>query len=127
MIEKIHTYFMKHILNVKRSTQHDMLCGELGSFPLSKTVKKRMISFWYKLTENGFNLSSILDKVFLNDSNCNNKVSGWLQHVKTILDECGLKLHSHELTVMTTFFIFFLGMRQFLRKCLEAGDIRLLT
>ena len=90
MIEKIHTDFMKHILNVKRSTPHVMLYGDLGRFPLSITVKKRMISFWYKLTENGFNLSSILYKVFLNDSIRNNNVYGWLQHVKTILDECGL-------------------------------------
>ena len=34
-IEKIHTDFLKHILNVKKSTHNGMLYGDLGRFPLS--------------------------------------------------------------------------------------------
>ena len=77
MIEKIHTDFLKHILNVKKSTPHIMLYGDLGRFPLSIMIKKRIISFWYNMLENRNNLSSIMYKLFLKDSTSyNTHVSG---------------------------------------------------
>jgi len=39
MIEKVQTNFLKHILNVKKSTSHMMLYGELGRFPISMFIK----------------------------------------------------------------------------------------
>ena len=49
IIERVHTDFMKYILNVKKCTPHTMLYGELGRFPIAITIKKRIISFWSKL------------------------------------------------------------------------------
>ena len=48
VIEKVHTDFMKRILNVKRSTPHVMLCGELGGYPVTLTIQYRIINFWPK-------------------------------------------------------------------------------
>ena len=47
-IEKSHTDFMKYIPNVKKSTPHVLLYGEIGRFPISVTIKKQVISFWSK-------------------------------------------------------------------------------
>ena len=90
LIEKVHTDFMKHILNVKKSTPHIMLYGDLGRFPLSIMIKKRIIGFWYKLTHNNYNLSSILYKILCKDFVVNGKHYGWISNVKNIFDECGL-------------------------------------
>ena len=89
-IEKVHTDFLKHILHVKKSTPHIMLYGELGRFPLDITIKKRIISYWYKLINNQTLLSSTMYHVIQNDFSVNNTFYQWLRNVKRILDECGL-------------------------------------
>ena len=89
-IEKIHTDFLKHILNVKKSTPHCMLYGDLGRFPLSILIKKRIIGFWYRLINNDYNLSSLLYKIVVNDYYVNSNVYSWLNCVKDIFNECGL-------------------------------------
>ena len=48
-IEKVHTDFMKYILHVKNNTPNVMLYGDLGRFPLSAIVKKRVIGYWFDL------------------------------------------------------------------------------
>ena len=47
-IEKVHTDFLKRILNVKKSIPHVMVYGELGRFPVSLHIKKRIINFGRK-------------------------------------------------------------------------------
>jgi hypothetical protein len=49
LIEKVHTYFLKYVLHVKKSTPHVMVYGELGRFTLSITIKKRIAGYWYDL------------------------------------------------------------------------------
>ena len=67
-IEKVHTDFLKQILHVKKSTPHVMIYGELGRYPLSIVIKKRIISIWYKLVNGNANkLSSSLYRIILND------------------------------------------------------------
>ena len=56
LIEKVHTGFMKHILNIKKATPHIMLYGDLGRYPLSIMIKKCIIGVWYKLTHNQYNV-----------------------------------------------------------------------
>ena len=90
LIEKIHTDFLKRVLNVKKSTPHAMVYGELGRFPLSITVKKRIIGFWYKLITNHYNMSSVMYMIAVNDSTNNSITYSWLDSVKNILIECGL-------------------------------------
>lgn len=89
-IEKVHTDFLKYILNVKSSTPHVMLYGELGRFPISLTIKKRVISFWSKmLLGKSTKLSYRLYSILKTDLNTNSYEYPWLLNVKSILDEIG--------------------------------------
>ena len=89
-LEKVHTDFMKYILNVKQSTPHVMQYGELGRFPLSLIIKKKLIKFWSnlllgKLSKLSYRLYSIL----YNDANANTYEFPWIAIVKSILDDLG--------------------------------------
>ena len=45
-----------------------MLYGELGRFPVSLIIKRRMLKFWYKLvTDTGNKLSTFMYKTMLDD------------------------------------------------------------
>ena len=85
LIEKVQTDFFKHILKVKRSTPHVMLYGELGRYPLSIVIKKRIVGYWYNLVTCDSNklCSSIYKLMFSHfSSNANFK---WLSCVKQYL------------------------------------------
>ena len=56
---------MRYILHVKKNTPNVMLYGDLGRFPLSVTVKKRIIGYWFDLLT-GDKLSAVLYKHLLN-------------------------------------------------------------
>ena len=67
-IETVHTDFLKQVLPLKKNTPHFMIYGELGRYPLSIVIKKRIINFWYKLVSGNANtLSSSLYRILLND------------------------------------------------------------
>ena len=41
--------FCKYLLGLKSSTPNSLVYGELGSYPVSLTIKIRLIGFWLKL------------------------------------------------------------------------------
>ena len=51
--------FMKYSLHVKKNMPNVMLYGDLGRFPLSVIVKKRVIGYWFDLLT-GDKLSAVL-------------------------------------------------------------------
>jgi len=67
-----------------------MLYGDLGRFPLSICIKKRIIGFWYKLCHNHSTLSSLLYKFIVNDITNNGKTYHCFENVRSILFECNL-------------------------------------
>ena len=82
---------MKYILDVKKSTTHVMLYGELGRFPISLTIKKRIISFWAKLLlDKDSKLSSKLYSISYGDFSTNSFDFPWIGNVKSISDEVGM-------------------------------------
>lgn len=90
MVEKVHTDFLKRILKVKSSTPNVMLYGDLGRFPISLSIKKRAIGFWYEIVSGENKLSSLLYKVVFHDYTHNIYNYKWLAFVKSIFDQCGL-------------------------------------
>ncbi len=67
------------------------MVGEVGRYPISISIKVRMVVFWYKLitgkeTKLSTRMYHILHSLFIQ----NKYVSPWLAFIKSILDECGL-------------------------------------
>ena len=91
VLEKVHLRFCKLILNLKQTTPNSIIYGELGRFPISLTVKMRMIKFWCRLV-NGEEekISSILYKLLFVYFENYGFESKWLKFVKSIFDNCGL-------------------------------------
>ena len=81
-IEKVQTYFLKRILIVKQSTPSVMLYGDLSIVPLSISIKKRVIGYWYDIINSDNNLSSILYRLILQDNVHNDHSYEWLKFVK---------------------------------------------
>ena len=44
-IEKVHANFLEYILLVKNNIPHVMVYGELGRYPLSTIIRKRIVAF----------------------------------------------------------------------------------
>jgi len=86
-IEKVQTYFLKRILIVKQSTPSVMLYGDLSIVPLSISIKKRVIGYWYDIINSDNKLSSILYRLILQDNVHNGHSYEWLKFVKTIFND----------------------------------------
>ena len=91
ILEQVQLKFLKHILNLKKSTPNCMVYGETGVMPLKLDVQCRIISYWSKLiypTTNTF--SSKLYAVALSHfKNSRGSKFSWLENVKSVLISCG--------------------------------------
>ena len=59
LIEKLHLRFLKLLLHLRKSTPNCMVYGETGRFELYILIRKRALSYWFKLiTGNGMKWSS---------------------------------------------------------------------
>jgi hypothetical protein len=87
IIEKVHSDFLRKITNARKSTPLNFLYGELGRYPISITIKYRMISFWTRLlTVKEQKLSFQIYKYMLNQTNTNFK---WVNKIQEILGSVG--------------------------------------
>ena len=48
-IEKVHLYFLKRILKVRKTAVNNMVYCELGRYPMYYERQRRLIQFWFKL------------------------------------------------------------------------------
>ena len=85
--------FYKLVLKLRTSTPTLMVFGETGQFPISITIKTRMLCFWFKLISPSNNkLSSTIYKLLLkihNNSN-NTHENSYLKFIRSCLIEVGL-------------------------------------
>ena len=91
ILERVHLQFCKIILHLKQPTPNFIVYAELGRYPITVSVKLRMINFWSRLL-NGkeSKICAVLYKlVFLyyNDYGINTK---WISYIKNIFDNCGM-------------------------------------
>ena len=90
-IEKLHLKFLKLIMGVRTSTCSAAVYGETGTFPLYVGVYTRMIGFWCQTLQGKSNkLSHKLLKLMYTLHENGLYEWPWLQHVKKVLDNCGL-------------------------------------
>ena len=89
-IEKVHTQFCKRLLNVKITTQTDLVYSELGRYSLQCHRYFRIVKFWFKIIysdESKFIKHTY--KQLLADCEHNRNVKNWAAHVRTLLSNLG--------------------------------------
>ena len=50
VIDNVHLFGLKRCLGVDRRTPNDLVCGEVGRFPIQINASVRCIRYWLKLT-----------------------------------------------------------------------------
>ena len=82
IIETFHLKFMKHILDVKSSTNSVMVYAETGRYPLAIYINMCMIKFWFKILNSHIHKLIHIVYQHLLHQPC---MGEWLSHVKNIL------------------------------------------
>ena len=86
MLDQLELKFYKLLLNVRNSTPNYMVYGELGRYPISISIKKRMISYWCNLLiSNQSKINKDLYAALLDRP----ETCKWLMFLKTIFDSIG--------------------------------------
>ena len=87
LFEKIHTQFLRSIIQARKSTPLFMVYGELGRYPIEITIKTRMIYYWARLINGKHNkLAFILYRKMRASDGMH---SNWVLKIQRILEECG--------------------------------------
>lgn len=92
VIERVQLKFIKHILNLKRSTPTFMIYGELGITPIIVDIKARVISFWSKLVSMQNQPTRLSYQMYLLIFHMHKHglcKSAYIENVKGILESCG--------------------------------------
>ena len=90
IINRFQLDFYKRILSVKKCTTTVMIHGELGSLPLDKVIKFRVLNYWGKLVNSKHDkISYMMYKLMLKLHSHNIYHSPWLNYVKESLEQLG--------------------------------------
>ena len=92
IIERIQLRFIKHIVNLKKSTPSYMIYGELGITPLKVDIQSRAISFWSKVLAHHGQPTRLTYQMYtlLHNLHKSKKCkSQYLENIQTILNSCG--------------------------------------
>ena len=89
-IEKVHLYFLKRILKVRKSTINNMVYCELGRLPMYVERQYRMVKYWIKLlhSENCI-LKACYNEMFENSYVRPNDKLNWCCKIRDILCRYG--------------------------------------
>ena len=89
-IERVHTQFLKKVLNVKVSTQNDFIYGELGRKSLLINRHLRIIKYWLKIiSSNEHRFIKNIYKMMLSDIELYPNKTNWAKLVKNLLESLG--------------------------------------
>ena len=91
IIEAVHLKYCKYLLKLKKSTPSMMIYGETGRFPLSISLKCRIINFWARLImAETTKISSIMYRIMFQLHVQNMYKSEWISFIEKILNEAGM-------------------------------------
>lgn len=83
MVEQFQLKYCKYILNLKSSTPHCMVYGELGITPVILQVKCRVLCYWSKILKaKDDKICKILYNTMLSFYSRNVVISPWIHFVK---------------------------------------------
>ena len=89
-IERIHTLFLKSVLQVKTTTQNDFVYTECGRIDLYSIGVVNMIKYWFKVinaSEHKY-INSVY-KTMVQDIELRPRSTNWAMYVKNILTQLG--------------------------------------
>ena len=90
IIERVQLKFLKHILNLKKSTPSFMVYGEVGVLPLSVEINSRVINYWAKLHfDPKNNIAAGLYRAVRSLNEQGRLQSKWLTNVKNLVNQNG--------------------------------------
>ena len=87
IIERIHNQFLRPITKCRKSTPLYMLYGELGRYPISITIKTRIISFWVRIITG--NPEKFVNVIYQKLLQIGGQQFKWTRNVQSILQEKG--------------------------------------
>ena len=92
ILERLQYKFYKIILRLRTSTPTLLLFGETGQFPISVSIKSRMLTYWFKLISpyNDNKLSSIIYKLMFKYYRNDINACTYLKHIRSCLIDVGL-------------------------------------
>lgn len=89
-IERVHTQFLKKVLNVKISTQNDFVYGEVGRKNLIVNRHFKIIKYWLKvISSNDNKYIKYIYKMMLSDIELFPSKTNWAKLVKNLLASLG--------------------------------------
>ena len=90
VVDMVFLKFCKYLLGLKSSTPNCMVYGELGSYPVSLTIKIRLIGFWLKLISSpDYRISKQMYNLIYRMHQNNTHQSAWLNCIRQILEQNG--------------------------------------
>lgn len=90
-LKQLHMKFLKHVLYVQMKTSTDIVYGELGEYPIDININTRMVGYWSRLiTGKTSKLSRKIYLCMLHLDSTGSYSSPWINHVKNILNNCGM-------------------------------------
>ena len=114
IVTKIQLKFYKCILSLRQSTPSMMVFGETGKYPVTVSIKTRMLCFWFKLCVSQYSnkLSCLvykcLLKLYLSEKHKN--------HFLQVLNNLGLSIFWANQTHIDVDFVWFKGK---IKQCLK--------
>ena len=88
IIEKVHTKFCKFIFGVSKFSHNMPIYGELVCYPLSITIKQRMVCYWTRmLKSNQHKLNKVMYDILYNLHCKDIHSSGWIKYQSLMGDE----------------------------------------
>ena len=92
ILQRLQLKFYKIVMRLRVSTPSMMVFGEAGHYPVSISVKARMLSFWFKLIsyDNRHKISSLVYRLLFNLYNNGIHESVYLKCIRSCLIEVGM-------------------------------------
>ena len=90
VLDTVYLKFCKYLLGLKTSTPNCMVFGELGTYPISVTIKVRLVSYWLNIVSADENkISKLMYNLMYNMHQNDTYQSDWLNCVRNILEVNG--------------------------------------